>query len=105
MFLRNVFFNEKIKSPINKCDDIFEKNKQVADEKNRFEIAKEKDGGFEKLSLYFVLYYDKKKNILVFNPFDMYKSSVIDLNKKVQWSVINQSEKSLLKFKKAEKCI
>lgn len=100
LVFKKCFFNEKIKSPLNKCDDIFKKNNEVTNEKSRFEITNKKNDGFEKLSLYFVLYYDKKKDILVFNPFDMYKSSVIDLNKKAQWSVINQSKKSLLKSQK-----
>ena len=49
----------------------------------------------KELSLYFVLYYNKQEDILVFNPFSIYNSSIIDLKKNSEWKVINQEEKKL----------
>ena len=103
LIFKNTFFNDKIKPPINKCESIFKQNRNIpSEELSKTSIEKKDD--FEKHSLYFVLYYDKNKNVLIFNPFDIYKSSIIDLNKKqIEWTVINQEEKSLLKSGKNQK--
>lgn len=104
LIFKDIFFNDKIKMPINKFKTIFEQNKDKdisSDEPSKPSIEEKDD--FEKKSLYFVLYYDKSKNVLIFNPFDIYKSSIIDLNKKrIKWTVINQENKSLLEDKRKQ---
>lgn len=100
LIFKNIFFNDKIKMPMNKCKTIFEQNNDISSDeptKPRKPSIEEKDD-FIKNTLYFVLYYNRNKNVLIFNPFDIYKSSIIDLNKKqTKWTVINQEGKSLLK--------
>ncbi len=103
LVFRDNFFNDNLKTPLNNCKLIFNDCNTISnlDGNNNFQMIKENEFAFDKLSLYFVLYYDKNKNILIFNPFDIYSGSVIDLNKKkFSWTVINQTETSLIKSKK-----
>lgn len=93
LIFKNSYFSNKPKLPVNKCK--FEKVKQGYYPDENTILSKSIDDNFNKLPLYFVIYYDIKRNYLIFNPFDIFKSSVIDLNIRVKWTVINQSEKSI----------
>ena len=81
IIFKKQFFSKDIKPPL-----LSGSEKALLDKKEDTQLSD------RKLPLYFVLYYNPDEDLIVFNPFDKYKSSVIDLKKKYVWKIINQME-------------
>lgn len=93
LIFKSSYFSDKPKPPTNKCT--FDNGKQEDNPDENIFQQRVIDYHFIKLPLFFVLYYDSKRNYLIFNPFDIFRSSVINLNSRVKWTVINQNKISL----------